>query len=333
MLKGFKKYFSSKESQGIILIYHRILKPATDPQLLCVSPGNFAEQLKYLNDNFNVMSLDDMVAGVKEKKLPEKAVAITFDDGYVDNLEFAKPVLVKHNVPATVFVSTGYTGKNCEFWWDELEVLLLTNSSLPHALKLKIGGKDFEWKTGKPLIQGSPQWTVLDAENPTPNHFIYRELHKLLKPISYSERESLLESIAAQSGIKRQCREHYRPMTESEIMQLAEGGLVSIGAHTVTHPALSGLTKAEQQTEIMKSKLALERILGKNVDGFSYPYGSLNAFNKDSVEVVNALKFNYACANFQGKVANETNVFKLPRCLVRDWPAEEFAHHMKEFTL
>ena len=96
-------------------MYHRIATAAHDHWQLSVSPQLFEQHLQVLK-RYNVVSLPDLV-----KKVPRKGIAISFDDGYVDNYTTAKPLLEKYNLPATFFICNGNIGKQAEFWWDELE--------------------------------------------------------------------------------------------------------------------------------------------------------------------------------------------------------------------
>src|SRR6516164_5774639 len=90
-----------------ILMYHRIATPDVDPWGLSVSPERFAEQVQPLRARRTVLSMDAFVARLRSGDLPHNAVALTFDDGYLDNLRQAKPTLETTSVPATVFLATG----------------------------------------------------------------------------------------------------------------------------------------------------------------------------------------------------------------------------------
>ena len=103
-----------------ILMYHRIAVPKVDPWGLTVSPERFAEQVQALRARRTILSTDAFVARLRSGDLPHDAVALTFDDGYLDNLRQAKPILEAAGVPATVFLATGRIGTGEEFWWDEL---------------------------------------------------------------------------------------------------------------------------------------------------------------------------------------------------------------------
>jgi len=104
---------------GYIVLYHRVADVKTDPHRLCVSSENFREQIKFLKENFRVVPLVQLVQEIRVKKLKNKTAAITFDDGYADNLHNAMPVLEEYNIPATVFITADYVGKDKPFYWDE----------------------------------------------------------------------------------------------------------------------------------------------------------------------------------------------------------------------
>jgi peptidoglycan/xylan/chitin deacetylase (PgdA/CDA1 family) len=106
-----------------ILLYHRVAQLGTDPQQLAVDPQTFDEQLTVLRETCTPVALGDVPGMLRARRLPRRPVAVTFDDGYRDNLHEAKPLLERHGVPATVFVASGYVGAGKEFWWDELDRL------------------------------------------------------------------------------------------------------------------------------------------------------------------------------------------------------------------
>jgi Polysaccharide deacetylase len=109
----------------VILMYHRIAEPVFDPWGLAVSPAKFEEQLAMLNRRRSPMGMDELAERYRRRRLSADAVAVTFDDGYLDNLKFAKPRLEAAGVPATVFITTGRIGCSGEFWWDELARIVL----------------------------------------------------------------------------------------------------------------------------------------------------------------------------------------------------------------
>src|SRR5262249_25579486 len=135
-------------SRGLILLYHRVAEVQSDPWLLSVTPGHFAEQLTVLRKLGRPTRLRHLAQSLREGTRLYRPLVITFDDGYADNLYKAKPLLERYEIPATVFLTAGYLGQDREFWWDELERLLLQAETLPRALSLNINGRTYHWDLG-----------------------------------------------------------------------------------------------------------------------------------------------------------------------------------------
>src|SRR5690242_15873348 len=109
----------------IILMYHRVTELAVDPWGLAVAPEIFNKQLAVISDLCAPLPMIDFAHRLINGNLPTNALGVTFDDGYVDNLLIAKPILEEEKIPATVFVATGSIGSKKGYWWDELAALLL----------------------------------------------------------------------------------------------------------------------------------------------------------------------------------------------------------------
>src|SRR5262249_2294293 len=130
----------------LILLYHRVAELPLDPLLLTVTPAHFEEHLQVLSRVAKPLSLRTLVRSLQANEVTLHGVVITFDDGAADNLHNAKPLLERYNIPATVFVATEYSKGEREFWWDELERLLLASPELPESLNLKLNGTSVNWK-------------------------------------------------------------------------------------------------------------------------------------------------------------------------------------------
>ena len=333
-----QRIWNKLHSQTLILLYHRVADLKTDPQLLGISPEHFAEHLEYLSDHYTPISLSALGRAIEAKKIPDKSVVITFDDGYADNFLNAKPLLEKYDIPATVFVASGYVGSNREFWWDELERLLLLPEDLPDKLELYINGTIHRWDLTYE-IPGSKKgagidpraWNVTMDVNPGPEYQVYRDLHKLMKPLPYKQQESILSTLAEWAGVSRTGRTTHRALTLDELKQLDQGGLIEIGAHTITHTMLSMQPVDVQKEEIIQSKISLEQTLDHQVQNFSYPYGGKADFNTDTVEKVRAAGITTACANYGLTLIKNADPYRLPRVLVRDWDIQVFSSRMKEW--
>lgn len=103
---------------AVILTYHRIDDVLNDPHLLCVTPQNFEKHLQFLKANYEVVSLSELHSRLEKKQLTGREAAITLDDGYLDNYTNALPLLEKYNLPATIFITTGFLGEKANLDWD-----------------------------------------------------------------------------------------------------------------------------------------------------------------------------------------------------------------------
>jgi peptidoglycan/xylan/chitin deacetylase (PgdA/CDA1 family) len=333
--KWGKRWQLRNQPRAIILLYHRVINIDSDPQLLSVSAKNFASHLEIINQYYQPISLQKLLQQLSQSQIKHNSVAITFDDGYADNLHYAKPLLEKYQIPATIFVTVGKIDRTEEFWWDDLERLLLQPGSLPERLSLSINDNIYHWEFGNfanyPVNESQQhrRWHVLDPEIPTSRHQIYLDLCSKLRPLSTSEREKLLQEIANWAGVETTGRVTHRALNSQEINEITADGLVEIGAHTMTHPVLSAIPKAEQQIEIQHSKAYLESLLKQPITSFAYPYGGKSDYTPETIEVLREAGFTYACSNFPDPIWKKSDRFQLPRFLVRNWSKEEFARRLQ----
>lgn len=322
-------------AKAVVLLYHRVAKLKTDPQLLGVRPLRFAEQLSVLARRYRVVGLNALAEWSERRgEYLGRAVAVTFDDGYRDNLMNAKPLLEQYHIPATVFVSTSYLDQSREFWWDELERILLWPSTVPHTLRIRVDGRWHEWNLNQAAHYEEQEfirystWTVAHKEDPTPRQRLYRELCRLLRPRPTDEREQVLEEIRRWAHASKIARDSHRCLSPDEVNRLGAGNVVEIGAHTVSHSRLSSLPVAEQEREIRDSKVRLEVILKRPVTSFAYPYGSLDDYTPETKRLVRDAGFALACSNVPEPVTRWSDRHQLPRFIVRDWSGEEFARRL-----
>lgn len=324
--------------KAVVLLYHRVAALSSDPQLLSVHPQRFKKQMEYLATHYHVWSLQRLLkAACEEHSLPERVVAVTFDDGYVDNLLEAKPVLETYQSPATVFVSTAYLDREREFWWDELERILLLPRSVPARLRVTVGGKIMEWPLGEcaaKVPHRHPEhttWDVTSTITPTSCYQVYRDMHRLLRPLGFEEREAILASLRAQVGCDEKARSGYRALKEVEIRQLAASGLVNVGAHTVTHPVFSTQSIEVRRYELIESKRRLQAILGTCVKSFAYPFGGPSDIGDTPSELIEEAGYEVACSTIPSPLTVTSDRWRLPRYLVRDWDRDEFADRLSGF--
>lgn len=290
-----------------VLIYHRVADDPIDANLLCVSPHHFAEQMSALARE-RVVPLETLLREHTAGLAVPGTFALTFDDGYLDVLENALPILAEHRLHATVFVASGAVDAHHEFWWDALERVLLTGESLPAEISLQ--------------DRGEQTWPTV---TPSERIAVHDHIAGVLRRSAPEEIATFLGDLFAWAGLDREMRASHRTLSTEQLRRLDASPWIEIGAHTVDHPCLAALPRAEQQRQIEESKRTLEAILGHRVRLFSYPFGSSDDFTPETIELATTAGFQAAIANVQGRLAPTDDLFAIPRLLVRGWPGAVFA--------
>jgi len=293
-------------------MYHRISDETHDPWNLCVSPSNFEEQLSILKANYSVIPLFKLIDPRQIPKQKKPIVAITFDDGYQDNFNIALPLLESNNLHATVFITTDMLNSTDGLWWDILADIILRPKSIASSLELEIGTTLFSWKyseTNK-TIQSSNSHLDLQGSR----HSLYHSLWSLMINIDTYQRNRHLHDLSKWTRLSeisdQPLKRSNLGLSTVQLRRLAESNNIEIGAHTSSHPLLSGLNSNQQQDEIESNRVKLESTLGTPIRLFSYPFGD---YDKSSIEIVNRLGFEAAFTTEPSIVWRNSDPHLLPR--------------------
>jgi peptidoglycan/xylan/chitin deacetylase (PgdA/CDA1 family) len=260
---------------------------------------------------------------------------VTFDDGYSDNFNAARPILEKYDTHATHFATAGYIGSDQPFWWDVLDFIFLRPGNLPDELQLELGGEQHRWTLGEDATWKAgdearwPDWKPFRGA-PTRRHQIHDALWKLLVGALPEHRQVAVRHLIRWASLPASSWAEMRPMTEDELRALGQDDLVELGGHSLTHPALSALPPDLQAHALSASKSRLEQILGKKVAGCSYPQG------RSSVEVQQLARdagYEFACGSVAGAIGSRANLFHLPRVSVGDWGEARFKGLLDHFIV
>jgi peptidoglycan/xylan/chitin deacetylase (PgdA/CDA1 family) len=254
-------------SLPLILMYHRVADEPVDYWGLAVSQAHFEEHLEVLCHARRPLPLEDFVRRVTDDTLPPDAVAVTFDDGYVDNLTAAKPRLVAAGVAATVFLATGFLDRAAPFWWDELARLTLVEDGPPSAFDVAIGGEAMHFDLRSEATLRADGSTPLAAV-PT-RQAALEKMHQKLRCIDEPQREAAMSELRSIFGGYSAGAGLGRPMSSGEVRELIADGLIAIGSHTVTHPALMELDATTCLSELSTSRRACEVLAGISVRAFA----------------------------------------------------------------
>ncbi|MHB8773325.1 MAG: polysaccharide deacetylase family protein [Syntrophales bacterium] len=248
-----------------IVNFHRITEASVVREIR-ITPQVFRSQIEYLSREYNIIHLEEMVVGMESGKIPEKSVALTFDDGYRDNYEFAFPVLREFSAPATIFVTTGAIDAGFMHWHRFDEAILQTTRPCVDLNEFGFGSH--------PTSTPEERINTLSI------------LHHRLKTIDDAQLRRVIDSVARKNG--GGYGEDRQMLSWEEIREMQGSGLVTIGAHTVTHPILTKVPRKFAEEEIRKSGRRIREMTGRGADFFAYPNGEVADFNKDIQKMVRA---------------------------------------------
>jgi peptidoglycan/xylan/chitin deacetylase (PgdA/CDA1 family) len=313
LARRIRRWFRPRGGPAI-LMYHRIATPEVDPWGLAVSPERFAEQVEALHTYRTTLSMDSFVARLQSGDLPHDAVALTFDDGYSDNLLCAKPILEAAGVPATVFLATGLIGSGEGFWWDELaRMVLLRVEPLATTLTVETDCLQIELP---PIDHQKPRVAWRAWERPvTAREQAYQAIWQALWLRAPGIRKAAIEQLRRICGPARSNPQDL-PMAVEDVRKLVSDW-VSIGAHGRFHQPLISLPVAARLEDMEKSREEAEALSGLPVTGFAYPHG---ACNPETVDMAGRAGYRWACAANENAIDHKRfSLHSLPRIAVGNW--------------
>ncbi len=296
--------------RAIILMYHRVIDVNYDPYRITVSPRNFRIHMGCLKKNYNIISLDELVSRLKQGRAPKRSIVLTFDDGYVDNSLYARPILEELQIPATFFIATANINTDKAFWCDRLSRVFHPKQKLPLKIPL------FNCTVSNSCKRKKAFWGIYQVLKSSSPHIIE-------KIVTYLEQWAKLGEVK-----DRSCR----VMNEKDIRELADNGLFHIGVHTHYHSNLSSQAASLQRREIQHSKQILESITNNPMKYFSYPYGSKDNYTVQTVRILKKSGFEAACSAYPGVVGKDTDRYELPRCWIGNWDLAGFKKAIQRFS-
>jgi peptidoglycan/xylan/chitin deacetylase (PgdA/CDA1 family) len=303
-LSARKEGVHDRRPRRAVLMYHRVDED-DDVHGLAVSPERFDDQLALLARDCRVLPLDELLR-TPAAELPPRAVALTFDDGYLDNLERVAPALERAGLPATFFLTSRWLDGPGEYWWDTLERVILRNSSLPPAIQFLSG----------------PDRLTMGAATAEERLAAHARLHAIMVHAALDLREQLVRELARLDAPPP----HRRPLVADEVQQLSRVPGASIGAHSVNHLALPDQTAAVMAREIEDCRATLQRVTGCEVEHFAYPYGAVTRTCADAVRPV----FRWACACDDVGVGSSFDAARVARVEVRNWTADQLSQRLAQ---
>lgn len=265
---------------AVIINYHRFFRDLDG--VIDIEPtvthlvSDFEKELKFLKRYFDVVSLDEVVAVLRAgKAFTRPTIAITIDDGFRDNFELAFPLLKRHDIPATIFLTAGLIGMNKRIWVDHLAEMIFAGSG------------SFQEKR-------STYYTTL----------------KRLKDMSLEERDGYLKKM--EEGAEPAAGQEPLMLDWQQVREMAQSR-ISFGAHTLAHPILTNMPLEDAKREILESKKTIEQEAGLKVRHFAYPNGRPKDFNEKLREYCKETGFESISTCDFGSNKAATDVWALKR--------------------
>lgn len=235
-------------------------------------------QFQQIKQHFNPMSLDQMVEAHERKKLPDHAVALTFDDGYRDFYESAYPLLREFDLPATLFLTTGFVNGDLWLWPDQIKFMLNeTNHKFLELPNIK-----------RPLISESERYEAWSEIGDICLKLLNTEKHLLIEQISKS-----LEVPLPQNAPKG-----FEGLNWTMVKDMIANSKLTIGSHSVSHPIMTSLSPEALSYELLASKETIEAAIGQPVSAFCYPNGQSADINDITRIAIQHSGYAYALAAY-----------------------------------
>lgn len=276
-----------------ILIFHRVL-PRPDPLFPGeIDAAQFDAICAWIKGWFNVLPLDEAARRLREGALPERALAITFDDGYADNHDVALPILLKHGLVCTFFVATGFLDGGR--MWNDTVIESVRRTPLPRLDLRGVCGMDLG---------------IHALESPQGRRAAIDQVIGGIKYMAPAERQAVVDAIAAraQAALPGDLM-----MSSEQVRGLHRAGM-QIGGHTVSHPILARLERHAARDEIEAGKKKLEALIAEPVRLFAYPNGKpVEDYTGEAVSLAKELGFEAAVSTAWGAAGAAADPFQLPR--------------------
>ena len=271
---------------GAILTLHHVRPPRRGRfqpnRLLEVTPDFFNRVIKYLRrSGVDLVSLDELHRRLVERDFSRRFICLTFDDGYRDTLQIAYPMLKAEGIPFAVYVATNFPDRLGELWWLALEAVIANNDRIGLA------------------VDGRNQ--TFDCATVTEKHALYDELYWWLRALpTEAELRHVIRNLAACYCVDIAAFCKTLCMSWQELAELAADPLVTIGAHTVTHPMLAKLPEKNVRSEIDLSRSVIEAALDKRPAHFAFPVGDRTSAGPREFAIAAELGFKTAVTTHPG---------------------------------
>jgi peptidoglycan/xylan/chitin deacetylase (PgdA/CDA1 family) len=297
-LHQLKAVCSARTPRAMCLMFHRVTDDPSDIEFLnqrmIISSKAFEKTISQVARNFKPLPMDEFVSKMKKGRLPLNAVSVTFDDGFKDNLYTVLPILERYDIPATVYVTTGFVDGSVRAFEYDLSDIVATESHLEFSRK----NKKHSWK----------------LQSDDDRRACYEYIRGILKFQTFKQRQEAMSQLATNHKNFQELTKFH--LNWEELKKLASSPLITIGGHTHHHLVLTNLNLSDAYAEIVKCKDLLTEHLNYTIRHFAYPYGD---YNLKIIKLVRDAGFESAVTTSRSEIKNrDVNAFAIPRIEIID---------------
>jgi peptidoglycan/xylan/chitin deacetylase (PgdA/CDA1 family) len=307
----------SKEPSLYICAYHGLVeRPLPVPDWCFLSAAEFARQIEFLAENFELLSLSEAVERLQEGPLERPAAAITFDDGFRSVFDLAFPVLEKYRAPATVFLVSGLVGTDDTIWFCRVHEAVSASS---HE-ELAWDGSHFALGTAADRAEAS---AVIQAR-----------LKRFPQKRLLEEVDAIVSALGGVAGAPVERTSPFAILDSAEIAEMVRSGLVEFGAHTVAHAILTPLDEHARREEISESLRSVARWTGRPCELFAYPNGRSIDYDEEATALLKQYGVRAAVTMVGGPNDSRTPALELKRIGVgAETTPGAFANELRRATI
>jgi len=293
-----------------ILGYHRVNDDA-DAFFPGVPVALFTRQMEYVAENYTIYSLDQIVAALTSRDLPDNALCITFDDGYKDNFVHAFPVLSRLSLPATIFLATGAIGSGKLLWHDRVFA-------------------GFRQTQVPELAVVGTAWPHYPLQTVTQRQYALAAVLNSLWNLPDIKRGEYVNTLLDALEVENDAQSQGLMLDWPDVETMSECN-IQFGAHTVTHPILSKAAPQLARKEIGRSTEAIEQRRAVTVNHFAYPVGRRSDFSDEIKTFLRDVGFVSAVTTIDGSNDEHTDLYELRRATPWDADVDSFALRLAYF--
>lgn len=293
----FRRLERSQARRGVtILMYHAVARSRPVVTDWCLLPEpDFVRQMQYVKAHFDVLSLSEAIAGLRDDSVTRPTAVITFDDGFQNVHDVALPILSRLALPATVFLNTGFVGTDETIWFCRI-IQALSHTDREMLL----------WQGHRYRLQDASAKRAASAS-------LQQRLKQLHPDDLVREVDAIEKMLGQSSGCFAADDDHWRILDLDSIRRMTASRLIEFGAHTDTHAILTRVDPDRARREIERSVCRTGDLTGQPCDLFAYPNGTVHDYDPRTTALLRDLGITAAVTTIPGLNTTTTPALELRR--------------------